>query len=85
MPLYTYVVSYNGETHVSQARRSNPTGFADWVADLPKAALSAAARKELASKIYGGFEAIPNRSRVWRRTVTVAGTEMVIVAIQTAG
>jgi hypothetical protein len=84
MPLYTYVVAYKDATYVSQARRSNFTGFGDWASGLPKTALSPSTRKELAGKMYGGFEAMPNRVGVWRKTINIAGSEMVVLAIHTA-
>ena len=47
MPLYTYVVSYQGKAHVSQSRRSNHQGFGDWVADLPRGFLTESQKKKL--------------------------------------
>jgi hypothetical protein len=83
MPLYTYVVSYRGATYVSQARRSNFQGSGDWATELPKDALPPALRKEVLSKMYGGFEAIPNCIHAWKKRFTVDGTEFVVIAVQT--
>lgn len=84
MPLYTYVVAYKDATYVSQARRSNVRGFGDWTNELPKTALSPSARKELAEKMYGGFEVVSNRVNLWRRAMVIDGSEMVVFAIRTA-
>jgi len=35
MPLYTYIVTYRGRSHVAQARRSNFKGFIDWTQAVP--------------------------------------------------
>jgi hypothetical protein len=85
MPLYTYVVSYKDETYIIQARRSNPSGFADWFTGLPTTALTPAERKELsATQLYGVFDAIPERVHAWRKHLVIGGSKMTVVAVQTA-
>ena len=40
MPLYTYVVTYKGDTYVAQDKKSNFKGFvSSWTSDLPLGAL----------------------------------------------
>jgi len=77
MPLYTYVVSYNGESYVTQARRSNPKGFPDWVDALPPEIRGGL------NPYDGAFDAIPNRENLWRKTLAVGGSDLVVLVIQT--
>ena len=83
MPLYTYVILYKGATYVSQARRSNFQGFGDWAAEIPTNALPASQRKQVLDQMYGGFEEVPNRTNVWKKTLIIGNAEVAIVAIQT--
>lgn len=83
MPLYTYVVSYRGATHVCQARRSNYQGFGDWETDLPQDFLTPSLRKEAAKHKYAGFEEIPNRVHAWRKEFLLGGCAFTIIAVQT--
>ena len=76
MPLYTYVLHYKGETYVTQRRRSNFQGFADWLEGLP-----ASVRKGIKHP-YAGFEPVPNRQRVWQRSLMVDDRELVVTAVQ---
>lgn len=85
MPLYTYVVSYRGSTYVNQARRSNFQGFGDWATQIPTGASPAHLAKQMFREMYGGFSGIPNRTHVWRKTITVGDAEMVVIAVQTEG
>ncbi len=85
MPLYTYVASWKGATHVIQARRSNPQGFGDWASSLPKNLASPSQSDEIMRHMYGGFEAIPNRIHAWQKKFIVDGAEFVVIAVQTAG
>ena len=86
MPLYTYVTTYRGGSYVAQGRRSNPSGFADWIRDKPASALPELKTSSLTAGIlYGEFEAMPNRKNVWRKSVTVEGSELLVIAVQTAG
>lgn len=78
MPLYTYVTIYKGVSYVAQQRRSNYQGFGDWVSSLPPEL-----KTKVAQKMYAGFEPIPNRQNVWRRTLTIDDSELVVIAIQT--
>ena len=78
MPLYTYVTIYKGASHTVQARRSNPSGFADWLEAMP-----ATLRKQVCSP-YAGFEPIPNRRKAWMRREIIEGSELIVIAVQTA-
>ena len=78
MPLYTYVAIYKGSSYIAQQRRSNYQGFGDWIQALP-----AALKKKAAQNMYAGFEPVPNRQNVWRRTQTIDDSELVVIAIQT--
>jgi hypothetical protein len=83
MPLYTYVVSYQGKSHVSQARRSNYQGFGDWAAELPQGFLTESQKKEVMSQMYAGFEAIPNRIHAWRKEFPLGSSTFTIIAVET--
>ena len=85
MPLYTYVISYQGATYVNQARRSNFQGFGDWATQLPKGILPAHIAKQMFANMYGGFDQVPNIARTWRKTISLGQAEMVVIAIQTEG
>ena len=82
MPLYTYVISFNGSTHIAQSSHSNFRGFINWVEAIPN--LTPALRQELAHKAYcGEFSAIENKKHVWKKSIEVNGSELVVHAIQT--
>jgi len=82
MPLYTYVISFNGNTYVSQSSHSNFRGFISWV-DVVKD-ISSALKQELAQKAYRGeFYAIENKKHIWRKSIDLGGHELVVHAIQT--
>jgi hypothetical protein len=85
MPLFTYIVSFKGDTYVTQARRSNFRGFGDWANIPPKELpqLTPKLRKELDKSMYGGFEEVPNQKRVWRNTILLNGSDLVVYAVQT--
>ena len=88
MPLFTYIVSYKGASHVAQGSHSNFTGFAStWCNEIPGSALPALTpvlRKELVNKAYqGSFAEVPGVKRVWRKTIQVGAAECVVVAVQT--
>lgn len=83
MPLYTYVVSYQGKSHVSQARRSNYQGFGDWVEDLPQGFLTESQKTEVINQMYAGFEAIPNRINAWRKEFRLGSSAFTIIAVET--
>ena len=78
MPLYTYVAIYKGTSYIAQRRRSNYQGFGDWIEALPPAL-----KKKAAQKMYAGFEPVPDRQRVWRRSQIIDDSELVVIAIQT--
>jgi hypothetical protein len=78
MPLYTYVAIYKGTSYTVQRRRSNYQGFGDWIEALPPEL-----KKKAARNMYSGFEPIPDRQHVWRRTQTIDDSELVVIAIQT--
>ena len=80
MPLYTYLAIYKETSYIAQRRRSNHQGSGDWIEALP-----AALKKKAAQNMYAGFEPIPNRQNVWRRTQTIDDSELVVIAIQTDG
>jgi len=87
MPLYTYIVSFKGETYASQDSYSNFKGFiASWC-NIPVGAIHSLTphlRKELAGKAYGGeFAEVPNRKHVWKKTIDLGGDDFVVYAIQT--
>jgi hypothetical protein len=88
MPLFTYVVTFKGASHVAQGSHSNFTGFVStWAAGIPEGALpglTPALRKELANKAYQGtFAPIPNVKHVWHKVIEVGGSPVSVVAVQT--
>ncbi|NYE29698.1 hypothetical protein HDE78_002664 [Rhodanobacter sp. K2T2] len=88
MPIYTYVVSYKGSSHVAQGSHSNFKGFVStWCSNIPAHALPALTPplyRELANKAYGGeFLPVSNIKHVWRKSIEVGGSECTIVAVQT--
>lgn len=58
MPLYTYVVSYKGSSHIAQGSHSNFKGFiSTWCSNIPNGSLPELTpnlHKELVSKAYRG-------------------------------
>jgi hypothetical protein len=88
MPLYTYIVSYKGDTYVSQGSHSNYRGFiSTWCSNIPAGALpslTSLLHKELASKAYRGeFAPVANIKHAWRKSIDVGGSECTVVAVQT--
>jgi hypothetical protein len=88
MPLYTYVVSYKGATHVAQGSHSNFKGFiSTWYSNLPAGALPALTptlHRDLAAKAYQGeFPPVPNIKHAWRKTIELGGSDLDVVAVQT--
>ncbi|SEG11605.1 hypothetical protein [Nitrosomonas ureae] len=82
MPLYTYVISFKGSTHVAQSSHSNFYGFINWIETIPN--LSPALRQELAHKAYRGeFSALENKKHVWKKSIEFNGNELIVHAIQT--
>lgn len=88
MPLFTYVVSYRGDTYVSQGSHSNFTGFAmTWASSMPSSALrslSPSLRKELVKRAYEGvFQPVSSAKHVWIKTVDLDGHSLTVHAVQT--
>jgi hypothetical protein len=77
MPFYTYVTLYRGVTYITQRRRSNVQGFADWMEGLP-----AEVRKSIKSP-YAGFEPVRNRQNVWQGSFAASGGQLLVTAIRT--
>jgi hypothetical protein len=78
MPRYTYVATYRGMSYIAQRRRSNFQGFGDWIEELPPML-----RKKATKKMFAGFEPVPNRQNVWRKTLMIDDGELVVIAVQT--
>ena len=87
MPLYTYIAAFKGATYASQGSYSNFKGFVTAWSDLPPNALpglTPALKKELAQKAYRGeFLELPNKKRLWRKSIDLNGDEFVVYAVQT--
>ena len=88
MPLYTYMVSYQGSTHIAQGKHSNFKGFvSSWSSNIPLGALPALTptrQKELAAKAYSGdFQPVQNTKNVWQKSIDIGGNELIVIAIQT--
>jgi hypothetical protein len=86
VPLYTFITTYEGQTYVSQATRSNYEGHADWVNALPKTVMSKWSKEDhqrFKWDVFGGFHAIPNRANTWIKTMRFGGSDMIVVAVQT--
>jgi hypothetical protein len=87
MPLYTYIATYKGDTHVAQGRHSNFKGFPTWFANLPASALpglSQKYRKDL-NPYSGDFEPVPNQEKVWKKILVVDGNDLTVVVVETKG
>ena len=88
MPLYTYIVSYNGACRVTQGSHSNFKDFiSSWCSNIPAGALPALTpvlHKELISKAYrGNFLAVPNIKNAWKKSIELGGSEFIVIAVQT--
>jgi hypothetical protein len=88
MPLYTYVLSYKGGTHVAQGSHSNFKGFiSTWCSNLPANALPALTptlHRKLVEKAYTGeFAPVANLSNTWQKSIDVDGSDFVVIAVQT--
>jgi hypothetical protein len=88
MPLYTYILSYKGQSHVSQGSHSNFRGFVSaWCTDVPANAIPALTpvlRKELSGKAFhGDFLPLASLHNVWQKAIEIGGSECILVAIQT--
>ena len=48
--------------------------------------MTPALKQELSQKAYSGeFEAMPNKTHVWSKTILLGGDEFVVYAVQTEG
>ena len=88
MPLYTYIVTYNDSNYVGQGSHSNFKGFTNaWCSEMPDNALkgfSSGLKKQLAKLAYrGGFDPVPNRKKVWQKTIDLNGKSFNVHAIET--
>jgi hypothetical protein len=87
MPLYTYIVSFKGATHVTQGSHSNFKGFiSTWCSNPAGIApsLTPVLQNELAHKAYRGeFLPVPNIKHAWKKSIELDGKELIVVAVQT--
>lgn len=88
MPLFTYIVTYKGATHVAQGSHSNFTGFVStWASNIPRGALPGLTpplHKQLVAKAYEGtFAPVSSVKHVWRKSIDLGGAALTVVAIQT--
>ena len=87
MPLYTYILSYKGQSHVTQGSHSNFRGFINTWMNIPSGAipvLTPDLRNRLAQSAYRGeFVAVPNIQNVWRKSIDVGDGECTLIAVQT--
>ncbi|MBS0536255.1 MAG: hypothetical protein JSR72_19575 [Proteobacteria bacterium] len=88
MPLFTYVACYRGGTYSDQDAKGNFKGSAAVVIGrIPENALpsfSATLRKAAIEKTYRiEWQAIPNKTNLWRTSFELDGSEFAIYAVQT--
>jgi hypothetical protein len=88
MPLFTYIVTYKGATHVAQGSHSNFTGFVStWASNIPQSALPGLTpplHKQLVARAYEGtFAPVSGAKHVWRKSVDLGGSALTVIAIQT--
>lgn len=88
MPLFTYIVTYKGASHVAQGSHSNFTGFAGtWASNIPQGALpglTSLLHKQLAARAYEGvFSPVSGTRHVWRKSIDLGGAALDVVAVQT--
>lgn len=88
MPLYTYVVSFKGASHVVQSRRSNFRGSGDWskpLIDGVACGLTPSERNELAQHMYSAaFEPVAAVRDTWKAAVRLSGGVVTVYAVRTA-
>jgi hypothetical protein len=90
MPLYTYVVSYNGRTFVDQDRKSNFKGFTSRLiaggSFYDQLGLTKDVRQEMTGAIArASWAEAPNREKVWQTEIVVGGKTLSMFAIDTRG
>lgn len=88
MPLYTYIVTYKGATHMAQDSHSNFIGFVrTWADGIPASALPSLTpvlRKLLLQRAYEGtFVQQTGATHVWKKSLELGGSELTVFAIQT--
>ena len=88
MPLFTYIVTYKGASHVAQGSHSNFTGFTStWASNIPQGALpglNPSLFRQLAAIAYEGtFTPVSCAKHVWRKSFELGGATLTVVAVQT--
>ncbi|NJL79789.1 MAG: hypothetical protein HC836_11165 [Richelia sp. RM2_1_2] len=88
MPLYTYIVTYRGDTYITQDKKSNFKGFvSSWTSEIPPGVLTSLTPnllKELQKLAYSSdFTPISGRTNVWRKTILLNDDQFVVIAVQT--
>jgi hypothetical protein len=88
MPLYTYVVCYDGRTFVDQNRKSNFKGFtATLIGRGPfygELNIGPDLRQELTHVIARAtWNSIPNREKVWQMEAMIRDKKLSMFAIET--
>jgi hypothetical protein len=85
MPLYTYIISYKGNSHVLQQQKgSNFQGNWSWISEIPEAIFPRSKSNDLATKIMRSqFAQVLNRKNVWSKAVEIDGEQFTVFAIQT--
>ncbi len=82
MPLYTYVITFKGDTYISQSSHSNFRGFISWADAIPN--MAPTVKKELSQKAHQGeFSPLANKKHVWRKSIEIGDEALVVHAIQT--
>jgi hypothetical protein len=79
MPLYTYVMSYNGSTKVFQDRSSNYTGFLL----TPISTMFPELKPAFGDLMRVRPEAIPGAEKTWGCTVEISGGAFTLHVVET--
>jgi hypothetical protein len=88
MPLFTYVACYRGGTYSDQDTKSNFKGSAALVIgrilESASPSFSPALRNDAVEKTYRvEWQAIANKTNLWRASFDLNGHEFAIYAVQT--
>ena len=88
MPLFTYIVTYRGASHVAQGSHSNFTGFTStWASNIPQGALpglNPSLFRRLSAIAYeGSFTPVSNAKHVWCKSIELGGATLTVIAVQT--
>lgn len=88
MPLFTYIVTYRGASHMAQGSHSNFTGFTStWASNIPQGALpglNPSLLRKLEGIAYEGtFTPVSGAKHVWRKSIELGGTTLNVIAVQT--